>query len=60
MQLRKIIKSRAHFPTDAAATRLLYLVFRNIISKWKAASRDWKAAMPHLAMLFGDCLTLDR
>ena len=60
MQLRKIIKSRGHFPTDEAATKLLYLVLRNIISKWKAASKAWKAAMPHLAVLFGERFTLDR
>ena len=30
MQLRKIIKTRGHFPTDEAATKLLYLALRNI------------------------------
>jgi putative transposase len=59
MQLRKIIKTRGHFPTDEAATKLLYLALRNIITKWKAASREWKAAMPHLAVLFGERFTLE-
>ena len=30
MQLRKIIKTRGHFPNDEAATKLLYLALRNI------------------------------
>jgi transposase-like protein len=54
MQLRKIIKTRGHFPTDEAATKLLYLALRNIIGKWKAPSKEWHAAMPHLAVLFGE------
>ena len=31
MQLRKIIKTRGHFPSDEAATKLLWLALRNII-----------------------------
>ena len=59
MQLRKIIKSRGHFPTDEAATKLLYLVLRNILSTWKAASKEWRLAMPHLAVLFGERFTTE-
>jgi transposase-like protein len=59
MQLRKIIKTRGHFPTDEAATKLLYLALRNILSKWKAASKEWRAAMPHLAVLFGERFTTE-
>lgn len=60
MQLRKIIKTRGHFPTDEAATKLLYLALRNIIAKWRAPSIEWKAAMPHLAVLFGERFTVER
>jgi putative transposase len=35
MQLRKIVRTRGHFPTDEAATTLLYLALRNIGVKWK-------------------------
>lgn len=59
MQLRKIIKTRGHFPTDEAATKLLYLALRNILDKWKAASKEWRAAMPHLAVLFGERFTTE-
>ena len=34
MQLRKIIKTRGHLPTDEAATKLLYLALRNIKKRW--------------------------
>jgi transposase-like protein len=60
MQLRKIIKTRGHFPTDEAATKLLYLALRNIIAKWKAASKEWRATLPHLAVLFGERFTVER
>ncbi len=60
MQLRKIIKTRGHFPTDEAATKLLYLALRNIMSKWKTASVEWRHAMPHLAVLFGERFTTER
>jgi len=53
MQLRKIIKTRGHFPTDEAALKLLYLALRNIQHRWGAAP-EWKAALPHFAILFGD------
>ena len=32
MQLRKIIKTRGHFPSDEAATKLLWLALRNILA----------------------------
>jgi len=57
MQLRKIVKTRGHFPTDEAATKLLYLALRNILAKWKRGSHAWKAAMSYLAMLFGTRFT---
>lgn len=53
MQLRKILKSRGHFPTDEAATKLLYLALRNIQVKWKRGSHAWSQAMPYLGLLFG-------
>lgn len=58
MQLRKIIKTRGHFPTDDAATKLLYLALRNIMAKWKTAAREWRVALPHFAILFGDRFTM--
>lgn len=56
MQLRKIIKNRGHFPSDEAATKLLYLALRNIGKDWKMPAREWKMAMSQFAILFEDRL----
>jgi transposase-like protein len=57
MQLRKITKTRGHFPTDEAATKLLYLALRNIIVKWRRARLHWTPALTHFAQLFGERFT---
>jgi transposase-like protein len=54
MQLRKIIKTRGHFPTDEAAMKLLYLALRNASKKWQHVAQQWRLALPHLVLLFGD------
>jgi transposase-like protein len=59
MQLRKALKTRGHFPNDEAATKLIYLVLRNISARWRAAPRDWKLAMTQFAILYPDRFTLD-
>ena len=41
-QLRKIIKSRKHFPSDDAATKLIWLALRNITADWGRAAHNWK------------------
>lgn len=56
-QLRKIIKTRGHFPSDDAATKLLWLALRNITSDWGRATRDWKDAMNQFAILYEDRFT---
>ena len=52
MQLLKIVKTRGHFPTDEAATKLLYLALRNMEVKWRRGNHAWKAAMPYVSTLF--------
>ena len=59
MQLRKVTKARGHFPSDAAATKLLYLALRNVVARWKLPAPEWRAALPHLAILFGERFTPD-
>jgi putative transposase len=54
MSLRKIIKNRGHFPSDDAATKLLYLALRNAAKKWTMPPRTWKAALNQFAILFQD------
>ena len=57
MQLRKIIKTRGHFPNDEAAVKLIYLALRNITKEWKMSAREWKAAMNQFAILFPERFT---
>lgn len=58
--LRKIIKTRGHFPSDKAATKLIWLALRNITAEWSRARREWKAAMNQFAILYEDRFTLAR
>ena len=55
-QLRKIVKTRGHFPTDEAATKLLWLALRNVTLQW-ARNQGWADAMPHFVILYGDRFT---
>ena len=57
MQLRKIVKNRGHFPSDEAATKLLFLVLRNITKDWIMPPRTWKEAANQFAILFGERFT---
>ena len=51
-RLRKIIKTRGHFPTDDAASKLIWLALRNITAHWGNAAPDWKTAMNQFAILY--------
>ena len=53
-QLRKIIKTRGHFPKDDAATKLLWLALRNITADWGRAAKEWREAMNQFAIAYGD------
>ena len=53
-QLRKIIKTRGHFPNDEAATKLIWLALRNISAAWSRSSPAWRPAMNQFAILYGD------
>lgn len=54
MQLRKIIKTRGHFPSDDAAIKLIWLALRNINDGKIKSAREWKLAMNQFAVLYGD------
>jgi transposase-like protein len=58
MQLRKIIKTRGHFPNDESAIKLLWLALRNVLSKSVRRAFDWKGAMNQFAILYGERFTL--
>ncbi len=52
MSLRKVTKTRASFPNDEAAAKLLYLALRNISKKWTVAVYDWPAALNRFAIIY--------
>jgi putative transposase len=56
-RLRKIIKTRGHFPSDDAATKLIWLALRNITEDWGRAAHNWKSAMNQFAILYEDRFT---
>jgi putative transposase len=53
-RVRKIIKTRGHFPTDDAANKLIWLALRNITADWGKAAHNWKEAMNQFAILYDD------
>ena len=56
-RLRKIIKTRGHFPNDDAATKLIWLALRNITEDWGRAANNWKSAMNQFAILYENRFT---
>ena len=56
-QLRKIIKTRGHFPSDDAATKLNWLALRNIGRDNGRSVREWREAMNQFAIAYGDRFT---
>jgi len=56
-QLRKIIKTRGHFPSDDAATKLIWLALRNIGHNGGRSVREWRDAMNQFAIAYGDRFT---
>ncbi|MDX2218480.1 MAG: IS256 family transposase [Burkholderiales bacterium] len=56
-RLRKIIKTRGHFPSDEAASKLLWLALRNITADWGRSAKEWREAMNQFAIAYGDRFT---
>ena len=54
MQLRKVLKNRGHFPSDEAATKLIYLALRNITKSWTNPPLTWRMAANQFAIQFGE------
>ncbi len=57
MQIRKVIKNRGHFPTNEAATKLIWLALRNIAKNSKMAPITWRAEKTQFAILFAERFT---
>ncbi len=56
-RLRTIIKTRGHFPSDDAASKLIWLALRNITADWSRSAREWKLAMNQFAILYEERFT---
>lgn len=48
---------RRHFPSDDAATKLIWRALRNITHDWGRAANNWKSAMNQSAILYEDRFT---
>ncbi len=51
-QLRKVLKTKGHFPSDEAALKLLYLACLNAEKSWRGKSRSWTVALAQFAVYF--------
>jgi putative transposase len=57
--LRKAVRLRGHFPNDEAASKLLFLVLREVSREWKMPPREWNAARTQFAVMFGERFVAD-
>jgi putative transposase len=58
-QLRKIIKTRGHFPTEDAAIQQLWLALHNAERKWTYPIKEWPKALHRIAIYFPGQIPLD-
>ena len=49
---------QGHFPSDQAATKLIWLALPNIAEKWKNPPISWHAAKAQLAIQFEERFVL--
>jgi transposase-like protein len=54
MTLRKVIKNKRVFPSDNSVFKILYLALNNVAKKWSMPIQNWKSAMNHFIIEFGD------
>ncbi len=52
--VRKAVRNKGHFPSDQAATKLIWLALRHITENWKKPPISWHAAQAQLAIQFGE------
>ncbi len=53
-QVRKAVRGRGHFPSDKAASKLIYLVLQNVEAKWTRPPIAWHQAKAQFAIHFED------
>ena len=53
-KLRRAVRARGHFPSDEAATKLLFLILNRSEKEWKMPPREWTTAKAQFAVIFGE------
>ena len=53
-KIRRAVRTRGHFPSDEAASKLLYLVLDHAAETWKRPPREWFEAKTQFAVIFGE------
>ena len=53
-KLRRAVRARGHFPSEEAATKLLYLILHRSEKEWTMPPREWTMAKAQFAVLFGE------
>ena len=56
--VRKAVRSKGHFPSDQAATKLIWLALRHITENWKNPPISWHAAKAQLDIQFAERFVL--
>src|SRR6476646_260372 len=57
-KLRRAVRARGHFPSDEAATKLLFLVLNRSEKEWIMPPREWAMAKSQFAVLSGERFTM--
>jgi putative transposase len=53
MTLRKVIKTRASFPNEESALKLIYLALKNVSKRWRPTP-TWRTSLNHFMLLWSD------
>ena len=59
-QVRKAVRVRGHFPSEEAASKLIWLVLRKVQARWKNPPVFWQAAKTQLAIQFEDRFVMEQ
>ena len=53
-KIRRAVRTRGHFPSDEAASKLIYLTLNATSTEWKRTIREWHKVRSQLAIMFED------
>jgi len=52
--IRKFTRNRKIYPNEDSALKLIYMAIREASARWTMAIRNWKEALNHFVIMFGD------